>query len=374
MIRIFWLFLLYCLVFARIGKTAELYQYGETVRSFGMGGVRIPTSTEPGNFLWNPAALAFNDGVRVTVFNFGGGLNGTQAVSYAQSFSGGGSGVAALSPFYGKPLWVGGGAYAAAAVPYFGLAYYTSGYLDFILQNPAFPNIDMTYISDYGTVMGGALPLGRYGAVGMSVKRIVRTGGTQKVGASTLASLSNPTALLDSLQNKGSALGFDLGVMFRAEDVPLNPTFSFAWQDVGSTAFAKIGGVEAPPLIKDNQTASVTFDADSLLAGLAAGIEYRHIGNASEQIGKKLHAGVEMSIPMLDLRAGFYQGYTTYGLGLDLWLMQMDLSSYTVEKGAYPGQTPDGRIQFGLSVNLGFNPNFELVTVGGKGRKVKQRR
>ena len=35
--------------------------------------------------------------------------------------------------------------------------------------------------------------------------------------------------------------------------------------------------------------------------------------------------GAEVSIAMFDLRAGFYQGYTTYGLGMDLWLLKFDI-------------------------------------------------
>lgn len=360
-------------VFALRASGAELLQFGESVRSFGMGGVRIPGSTDAGNFLWNPAALAFNNGFRMTLFNMGGGLNGTQAAEYARELSSGAD-INGLTPFYGKPLWVGGGGFAAAAVPYLGLGYYTRAHLDFILENPAFPNVDMTYFSDTGTMLGGALPIGDYFSMGLNLKRIQRTGGHQQIGTATLTSLSDPATLISSFQNAGSAIGFDLGVMLRRHDLPMNPTVGIGWQDVGSTAFTKTGGAEAPDAIKDNMTASVSIDGDALLAGFAAGLEYRHIGNSNEQIGKKLHVGAELSLPLLDLRAGFYQGYTSYGLGLDLWLMQLDVASYTVEKGAYPGQTPDGRIQVGMSINIGFDPSFELMEFGGKKRKVKQRR
>ena len=163
--------------------------------------------------------------------------------------------------------------------------------------------------------------------------------------------------------------------MYRFDDIPLNPTLAFAWTDVGKTEFTKIGGVAAPPGIKDVQTASLTFDADSVLAGFAAGIEYRHMSDSSEQFGKKIHVGAELDLPLLTLRGGFYQGYTTYGIALDFWLVQFDLASYTVETGAYPGQTGDGRVQVGLSMNLGFDPSFNLVQInGGSGRGVKKRR
>lgn len=354
-------------------QATELRQFGESVRTYGMGGVRIPDSTDGGAFMWNPAALTYTEGFRLTLANVGGGFNATQASTYASKISSVSSSDS-LSPFYGKPLWVGGGGYAAAAIPHFGLGYYTQAYLDFLLRNPAFPNLDLTYYSDTGVMMGGSLGIGPYASLGLNLKRIVRSGSYQQIGTNTLATLNDTSTLIDSFSNQGSAIAFDLGFMFRVHDAPMNPTLGLSWQDVGGTAFTKIGGAAAPDGIKDNMTLGATLDGSTLLAGLSGGVEYRHIGESSEQIGKKLHVGAELSLPLIDLRAGLYQGYTTYGLGLDLWVIQLDLASYSVEKGVYPGQTPDGRVQVGLSINLGFNPDFALMEMNSKRRKVKQRR
>ena len=143
---------------------------------------------------------------------------------------------------------------------------------------------------------------------------------------------------------------------------------------MGSTAFQQTGGATAPERQKDNLVLGMTVDGSIPFLGMAAGFEYRHISDTGEQIGKKLHLGAEVSLAMFDLRAGFYQGYTSYGLGLDLWLLQLDAAWYQIEKGVYPGQTPDERVQLGLMMNLEFDPNFSLVGAGGKKRRLKQRR
>lgn len=354
-------------------RAAELTQLGETVRSFGMGGVRIAGPNDAGAFLWNPAALTYTKGMNFEVFNVGAGLNGVQAYNDFKDVDLSG-GPASYSQLYGKHLWVGGEGYAALTFPYFGFGVYDQGYIDFMMHNPAYPTLDMTYLNDYAFALGGSIPLGPAGSFGISAKRINRIGGPQEIGPNLLTgSNMDSEQLIQQFTNQGVGYGLDMGWMYKAP-VPFSPTLSLAWQDVGSTAFVKTGGSTSPDRIKDNLTLSATVQTDLPLIGLAAGLEYRHITDASEQIGKKLFMGAEVSLLMLDARAGFYQGYTTYGVGLDLWLVQLDAATYTVERGAYAGQTPDERFQVGLSMNFGFDPDFNLTDFGGKKRKLKQRR
>ena len=89
---------------------------------------------------------------------------------------------------------------------------------------------------------------------------------------------------------------------------------------------------------------------------------------------KKIHVGAEIQLGFMDVRAGFYQGYFGYRLGIDLWLLQLDAALYTVEKGIYAGQTPEQKLQVGLLFDMEFDPNFKLTETGGKRRKLKQRR
>ena len=368
-------FLRVCLILlflSRAALAAELIQLGETVRSFGMGGVRVYGPNDAGTFLSNPAALSYMKGMNLEIFNMNLGVNGVQAYNDFKNVNL--SGPSSFSQLYGKHLWVGGQGYASFTLPYFGFAAYDQAYIDFLLHNPAYPTLDMTYLNDYALALGGSIPLGPGGSFGITAKRINRVGGPQQIGPSILNSATlTSKQLIDQFQNKGSAYGLDMGLMYKLP-VPLNPTLSLAWQDVGSTAFIMSGGSTAPERIKDNLTMSATFEQELLLAGIAGGIEYRHITDNNEQFGKKVHLGAEVSLLMFDFRAGFYQGYTTYGAGLDLWLMQLDVASYTVERGAYPGQTPDQRLQFGLNMNFSFDPDFNLTDMGGKKRRLKQRR
>ena len=155
---------------------------------------------------------------------------------------------------------------------------------------------------------------------------------------------------------------------------PIGPRFSVVWQDVGSTAFSKTAGTDAPPRIRDNLSVGVSTSLDLPGLDLVAGLEYKHATESEYQFGQKVHLGTEISLPLIDIRGGISQGYASYGLGFNLFFVRFDVAQYTEEMGAYPGQTPQERLQAGLSIELGFDADFKLTSKDGKRRKLKQRR
>ncbi len=352
-------------------EARELIQPIESVRSLGMGGVHIYENDNASNMFLNPASLGFTKGLNLNVFDVNVGLNGLELAN-SLSASGGMSGFSSLSSMYGTNVWIGANYWLSYAMPYFGVGMYSKTFTTFRLNNPPYPNMDFTLFSDTAYVLGGALPLGPAMAFGINAKKIMRVGGSATIGPDELSSISG-SGLTSYFSQSGYAYALDVGFMMQAP-VPTTPTLSVTWQDVGDARFVANPGKTAPDHIDDNLMMSLTAHGDIPLLGWAAGFEYRHITDSKEQLGKKLHFGAEASLAFIDIRAGFYQGYTTYGLGLDMWLFQLDLASYSVEKGVYPGQTSDGRIQAAISVNLGFDPDFKLTDFGGKKRKLKQRR
>lgn len=352
------------------GEAAELRSSGQNIRALGMGGVRLSTGEDAAVMLWNPAGLHFSQGLRLDLFNLGLGTNGYQ--NY-QTFTELGTihGLDDLTPLFGKPFNVGLNGYAAMSLPNVGFAVYDEGWTDLMFNNPAFPELNVAYYNDYGYALGGAFGAGG-AAFGLSVKRITRMGGIRTIGADMLDGFDTST-VASMFTDEGVGYGLDLGFMYKAP-APLNPTVSVAWQNVGHTQFQLTKGTVTPPGIRDNLVLGASVDGSVGLAGMAAGVEYRHVGLQGEQLGKKIHMGAEVNLLNMDFRAGFYQGYTTYGFGLDLFLFRLDAAMYSAERGAYAGQTPDERLTVGLSASFGFDPDFNLISIGGKSRKLKQRR
>jgi hypothetical protein len=355
-------------------KAAEIPEYFQSVRSLGMGGVYTYDRVNAGVIFKNPAGLERVKGLNLSIFDLGVGAGGgPSAVSTVNAFSsiGSVSGLSSFNGIYGKPVWVGLGGYTALALPYFGAAVFDEASLGMRVDNPAYTNLNLNFYNDYGFQIGGAFGIGAI-SVGVALKRVTRRGGNKNIGGSSLANVTN-SSLATQFEDEGYGFGADTGILF-APPVPMNPILSIAWQDVGATSFIQTKGTAAPPRIESNLNMGLTFGGDIPLLGFRGGLEYRHIGDSSEVLGKKIHVGGEVTIAMFDIRGGLYQGYPTYGVGVDLFIMQLDAAYYKIERGAYPGQTPDERVQVGLSMNFDFDPNLNLSDTNGKRRRLKQRR
>lgn len=378
--KFFFSLLFFSISFSISAKATEFYEPYQSIRQLGMGGVYVFSEHDANSFMQNPAYSCLLKGFNWSIVDLKLALG--DIGSYQTLTAGTGSlpnptGLSGLAPFYGKNLWVDVGGVASISTACMGISAYYSGMASFKLRDPAFPNLNTYYLTDYGFKVGVAFPISSTVSVGVDAKRVTRKGGPYVFGPDTLTALTGANGLqnlVSSIQNEGLGYGLDMGVVTRLSNLPFNPTASLSWQDLGSTAFNKTAGTTSPDRQHDNLVLGMTVDGSLPLLGLAAGIEYRHITEQGAQLGQKLHIGTELSLAFLDVRAGFYQGYTTYGVGVDLWLLQVDAALYSVEKGFYPGQTPDQRAQIGLQMNLEFDPDFNLVDSGGKKRRLKQRR
>ncbi|MBL7543898.1 MAG: hypothetical protein JNL11_08780 [Bdellovibrionaceae bacterium] len=350
---------------------ADLYEYNRPVRALGMGNVYLTFVKDTDAPTLNPAALGFVSGISLEIINLGVGLNGYESLSsYRQTNSV--SNASDYDQFFGKKVWVGGNGRLALTLPNFGVSVYDDAKVSLILRNTAFPNMDMTFFNDYGLVVAGALPIAPLTSLGIAFKRISRWGGYQTVGLSTIAT-GNSAALQNEFENKGVGYGSDIALMTKLPGL-LSPSFAVVWQDVGSTAFTKTTGNDAPPRIKDNLQAGVGVNLDLPGIDLSAGVEYRHINDLGVQIGKKLHTGVELSLPLIELRAGSSQGYSTFGAGFSFLFLNFDAAMFKTEAGEYPGQSPEDRLLLSLSIDLSVDANFNFYSKDGKKRSLKQRR
>lgn len=374
-LNIFLLLIIFGLGMGRPVMAAEIFEPFQSIRQLGMGGVYVFDENDGSSFLQNPAYTCFVKGLNWSLLNVAVGVGDAKQATFIQSNPI--TTATDLNKYYGKDFFLGLGGFSSLALPCFGMAGYFTGVASFKVHNPAYPVLKTFYVSEYGVKFGGGFPLGPNLAFGMDVSRVDRKGGPYDFGPGPISGIRSAdeiTTLVQSIQNQGVGYGLDLGFVGRFSELVLNPTLSISWKDVGSTQFAKTVGNEAPNRQRDNLVIGSTVGSSFLGFGFAMGLEYRHINDNDEQIGKKLHAGAELQLGFVDLRAGFYQGYYGYGAGVDLWLLQVDAALYTVEKGIYAGQTPEQRAQIGLLMELEFDPNFNLVESNGRKRRLKQRR
>jgi hypothetical protein len=76
----------------------------------------------------------------------------------------------------------------------------------------------------------------------------------------------------------------------------------------------------------------------------------RQLGTDDDLL-KRTHLGAELKFPkVLSLRLGVNQGYFAGGVTLDLWILRLDVATFSEELGSFAGQRPDRRTLAQLSL------------------------
>jgi hypothetical protein len=352
--------------------SAELYQQGLPTRCLGMGGTCISHIRGARALFLNPAALARVEGFDFLIAQTQAGIS-KNILDFSSQFQGGSFGASDINNLYGKYLSIDVTGRAGFVIPNFGFGVYSNNYTAMQFNDPTFPTFNMNFISDYGYLIGGSLPINDHTSFGLTLRHVKRWGGQQDINVASIIGSSSSNIASNNFQDHGVGHAVDFALMstFNHE---LKPTLSVVWQDVGQTTFNKTQGVQAPPTQKDNLILGVSISQNIGILDFTHGLEYKFIRNDSEALTKKVHIGTEASFGLLDLRAGVNQGYLTYGVGLDLWLLQIDAAAYAAEIGTYSGQSKNDRYSISLTFQLDLDQSFKLNESSGKNRRLNQRR
>ena len=385
LILIYLIFSLSQLLFA-----AELPDMYTSARALGMGNAYMGLATEADALYYNPAGLARNGGVNLKLFGLSAGVGGVDSFSELKNLNGssGSTFVSALNNLYGKHTWVGANGRAALTLPFFGLAVYNVADVGLVYNNPVYPRFDTNAVNDYGYTMGFGVPLG-FIHWGLSLKYIKRSGTRDPISTSTLADLN-----FDTLKSKytqwGRGYGMDTGFNFTLPAGPVRPVISLVWKNIGNTHFRSEDPYTTIPVEENEVAAGAAVIVSLPFISVTPAVDVRHINNSDLQITRKINFGLEIGLPLIDIRGGFREGYYTAGGGINLGFIRVDAATYGVELGAYPGQKEDRRYMVEVSMDLGIDLGFgdNVGSSSGKkgsggsgsrgsffgGRKLKQRR
>lgn len=354
-------------VFAKV-----LFQPGQTTRSLGMGGAYIAFARNVDALYFNAAALARNEGFSFTLAEVQPSIS-TNAQRLADQSQGNGSATTAsdLTGLYGKTFAIDVNARSGFVFPYWGAGAYSTNYINETFSNPVFPTFNVEFISDYGYLVAGAVPIGPLTSMGFTGRHVKRWGGQQDILVTSLIGTSDQSLIESSITDKGTGNAMDLSFLTGIAN-DWNPSFAVVWRDLGNTKFNATTG-NAPPQQENNLMFGASVQRKIPLGTLTSSFEYKFI-QQTESLSKKLHLGTELSFGLIDLRAGLYQGYLTYGVALDFSFLRIEAAKYTMELGNSSGQNPSERYQASISLNLDFDQAFKLQSSEGKKRRLMQRR
>lgn len=345
------------LIVASNARALDVADQWSSIRAEGMGGAYTAVVDGTDALFYNPAGLAGQTRFAWEILDLNLGANGYENIATLQNIvSGGDDNLSTnLQQLYGKRVWFGGHAKTSILIPSFAMTAFTGTGAGISVSNPANTQMNLNYFFDYGFAAGGGFELVP-GVVkfGLAARRFNRTGTNLPIGAATLANLDTDT-LQSELKRRGTGYGADLGLNLTLPG-PVSPTLSAVYRNAGVTTFSHDEGAGAPPPIEPEFIVGGAMKFSGGLVDITPAIDYRFANRNDMQIGKKLHLGVEVAMPVLTLRAGLNQGYWTAGAGFNMWLLHIEAASYGVELGAYPGQQEDRRYMANFSFQLGFDP------------------
>ena len=360
---------------------AELPEYGLSVKGLGMGNAYTLHARGHDAVNYNPAAFARMQGFQFRLMGLGIGMNAIDSYDeYKAIFDNSDNVGSTLNALYGDPIWARVDYQMSVSAGPFIAGAYARNNLGFTLLNPALPYLETNFYSDV-VLFGGAgveiIP--KIFDIGVMAKRITRYAGAGDITASTLAYLDSD--FIENVANQtGVAYGIDLGAKLTLPG-EWNPSVAFAWQDIGDTTFSFSATNPAPRTIQDRMNVGIGMEKDFMgLAKLRPALEFKMLNSSSTevQIGKRMHMGLELELPLLTLRGGFHQGYYTYGASFDFWVFQVDAATYAVELGEYVGQQEDRRYMIQLTMDFGVDPTsgewFNFSKSRQNSRRLKQRR
>lgn len=364
--------ILFTLLIASFSKADSLFTPNLNARSRAMGGTSIAFARGADALFYNAAALARVEGysLKIADGNVGASKNSQRLLD--QRFSSSDPVTpASLQGLYGETYFAEASAQSGMVFPYFGFGAYSSNYTTEIFNNPVFPTFNVDFLSEYGYLVAGAVPLGENASFGFTGRHVKRWSGKQDILVTDLIGTTDRELIESRFQDRGTGDAID--VSFLATIPQQNVNIAVVWKDVGSTAFRTDTG-NGPERQDDNLSLGISKTAKHSYFDMTYAFEYDHIRQAGENIAKKLHLGAEMSWGLIDLRAGLSQGNLTYGAGVDLWLFNFEAAAYSDELGSSIGQARNERYQASVSITLDFDQAFKLRNQMGKKRRLLQRR
>jgi hypothetical protein len=372
-----------------IARAEPISTMNSTVRALGMGDAFTALSADSSALFYNPAGLAKVRGFNVKIFSLrvgGSGLDAYEKIKDLNSDSSSGFS-SAIEELYGDHVWSGAGGQMAFTAPMFGIAAYDHADALVQIDNPVYPEVYTGIVNDYGYVMGFGVPIGPFLQAGLNLRYVKRSGARVPWGASFVADLDADT-IFSHVTGWGKGYGADSGVNLVLPAPFFTATLSAVWKNMGGMTF-RSQDVNADIPTEDNDiTLGAALLFDTPVVSVSPAIDVRRLNDPDIQLTRKINLGLEVGLPLIDIRGGFHEGYYTYGLGVNLGLFRVDAATYGVELGEYPGQIEDRRYVVEFTMELGVG-NFGASGSGSKsggsagkassksiwgGRRLKQRR
>ena len=367
-------------------QTGELRRPGQGVRNLGMGNAGIGLSFDENALFYNPAGLASVDSILVGFpFLMEVSDDSVNIIKEVSKLSGDSKNADIVALLMGKRVHFRSLIDLNLIMPFgelmtFGAAHGIETQFDFGVRNPVAIEIDFGFRLDRINNFGFALPVarGRW-LVGAGVETIERC--DIPLTTATFGTVLNNSDIGSSfgsckLNDLKRAQTFNFGFQKRLETASaLKMTWGFTANNVGGLKFKRSDNETSPADQNPEYSTGFSWQPSWGPVRLLYAIDIRDLTmehaddtdcqskKSTDCLWKRLHIGTEIGISPIDsgastfaIRAGFNQGYFTYGFELNPFIffrgLNIQYAVYKTETGSQIGDRPDKRKVFQL--NFGF--------------------
>lgn len=338
----------------------------QSVRSAGMGGVRITTGLYDENFFNNPARVTANPESKLTLMQITPIETTSTTLDTLSSFSnntGSNGPINSISQATGKNLH----ARIQMVLPAFYLASSENRKWALAIGLIGGMQVDAIVQKSYQLGLAGFADIGpavtfghkflkddalSVGITGHYTYRYATNPNFNMVDFISGTSISS-----DSILGGGSSIDFDLGSTYQLTQLgDFNISLGGAIQNIrgGSYTNSPLQSGQLPSAQPRSYGLGVSasrqvwsYFTDSLFAFEITDV----LNNRNGSLFKLLHLGGETHWKRLAIRLGVNQGYLTAGLGLNFHYFTLDLATYGEEMGLNAGTLQDRR----FTLNFGFH-------------------
>ena len=373
-------------VYTLQAQTGELRRPGQGVRNLGMGNAGIGLSFDENALFYNPAGLASVDSILVGFpFLMEVSDDSVNIIKDISKLSGDSKTSEIAELLMGKRVHFRSLIDLNLIMPFgelmtFGAAHGIETQFDFGVRNPVAIEIDFGFRLDRINNFGFALPVarGRW-LVGAGVETIERC--DIPLTTATFGTVLNNSDIGSSigkceLNDLKRAQTFNFGFQRRLETASaLKMTWGVTANNVGGLKFKRSDNETSPADQNPEYSTGFSWQPSWGPVRLLYAIDIRDLTmehaddtdcqskKSTDCLWKRLHIGTEIGIFPIDsgastfaIRAGFNQGYFTYGFELNPFIifrgLNIQYAVYKTETGSQIGDRPDKRKVFQL--NFGF--------------------
>lgn len=353
-------------------KAREFSYLGRSPEGLLMGDAYTAVADDENTLFYNPAALSRHSGVSLQFINpdfevpdvldknvkkMKFGLDGS-----FEDFPSTAEGI--TNRVLGIPVFFQVGATPTIKMQHFAFSMFANNKTSMVLENAIYPNLNIDYRFDRGFVMGYSHNLsGNYKSfsqtsIGASVKSVRRNGlrGRFDLFGTELLQIIDTAEDYKAIRRalgytEGNGWGFDIGAeqVFRGAGNLM--VFGLSILDVGDTKFKK-----ASKDLRDVQRQEMSvnlgssWSTDFKIFDATFAADLHNLADARSDFASKLHLGMRLRLPLLSVYAGWNGGYTSYGVGLDFWLMNLKIGFYGVEVGSAFREKEGERVVLSLTL------------------------